>query len=119
MSQFRFQEFDIWKMAIAISDRLFDIADKLEERRLYRFAEQLRGASMSISNNIAEEAGAFSNREFANFLSYARRSTFEIANILIILQRRSFIDSQTCQGYLDELEHLCRKITNFKKSLKN
>lgn len=38
-------------MAIEIADKLFDIADALEEKKLFRFAEQLRGAGMSMSNN--------------------------------------------------------------------
>ncbi len=38
-------------MAIEIADELLDIADELEKKRLYRFAEQLRGAGMSMSNN--------------------------------------------------------------------
>ena len=40
------------QMAIEIADRLFDIADDLDKKRLYRFAEQLRGAGMSMSDNI-------------------------------------------------------------------
>ena len=31
-------------MAMEIGDELFDIADALDRKRLYRFAEQLRGA---------------------------------------------------------------------------
>ena len=54
---FRFEGMDIWKKAIKITDKLFDIADKLIERNLFRFAEQLRGASLSITNNIAEGSG--------------------------------------------------------------
>jgi len=48
---FRFQDLEIWKKAIEIGDKLFNIADNLEERKLYRFAEQVRGAGLSISNN--------------------------------------------------------------------
>jgi four helix bundle protein len=62
MSKFRFQDMEIWKMAIDIADRLFDISDELEEKHLYRFAEQLRGAGMSISNNIAEGSGSVSKK---------------------------------------------------------
>jgi four helix bundle protein len=51
---FRFQDLEIWKKSIAIGDKLFDIADDLEKKKLYRFAEQVRGAGLSISNNIAE-----------------------------------------------------------------
>ncbi len=117
MVKFRFQDLDIWKMAIDIGDKLFDIADMLEHKRLYRFAEQVRGACMSISNNIAEGSGCPSDKEFARFLVYARRSVFENANIAIILHRRKLIDEKTMNELLEEFDHLCRKITSFKNSL--
>jgi hypothetical protein len=57
MAKFRFQDLEIWKMAIELGDRLFDIADMPEVKHLYRFAEQVRGSGMSMSNNIAEGSG--------------------------------------------------------------
>jgi four helix bundle protein len=116
--KFRFQDLEIWQMAIEIGDELFDIANGLEQKKLYRFAEQLRGAGMSMSNNIAEGSGSNSSKEFAHFLNIARRSTFENANILILLQRRKLIKEDTLENMLDKLDHLCRMITNFQKSLK-
>jgi four helix bundle protein len=44
---------DIWKEAIEVSDVLFDYADKADNKKHFKFAEQLRAAGMSISNNIA------------------------------------------------------------------
>lgn len=90
-SKFRFQDLDIWKLAIEIADDLFEIADQLEQKKLYRFAEQLRGAGMSMSNNIAEGSGSEWKKEFKNFLNIARRSAFENANILILLNRKKII----------------------------
>ena len=116
--KFRFQDLEIWQMAIEIADEPFDIAGDLDIKRLYRFAEQLRGAGMSMSNNIAEGSGSNSSKEFAHFLNIARRSTFENANILILLQKRNLISEQKLESLLDELDHLCRKITNFQKTLK-
>jgi hypothetical protein len=49
--KFRFQDLKIWQLAIQIADELFDLADDLERKKLYRFADQLRGAGMSMSNN--------------------------------------------------------------------
>jgi four helix bundle protein len=115
--KFRFQDFLIWQMAMEIADELFDIADALERKRLYRFADQLRGAGMSMSNNIAEGSGASSKKEFSRFLHIARRSTFENANILLLLAKRQLITESTLEPLLDKLDHLCRKITNFQKSL--
>jgi four helix bundle protein len=60
MKLFRFQDLEIWKKAIEIGDKLLNIADDLEKRKLYRFAEQVRGAGLSISNNIAEGSGSLS-----------------------------------------------------------
>ena len=104
-------------MAIEIADELFDIADELDRKRLYRFAEQLRGAGMSMSNNIAEGSGSNSPKEFYQFLNIARRSTFENANILIVLRRRGLITDEKLETLLDQLDHLCRKITKFQHSL--
>ena len=119
LGKFRFQDLEIWQMAIEIADELFDIAEDLDRKRLYRFAEQLRGAGMSMSNNIAEGSGSNSANEFYQFLNIARRSTFENANILILLKKRSLITDNTLEKLLDKLDHLCRKITNFQKSLKD
>jgi len=87
--KFRFMDLEIWPDAITIGVTLFDLADKLESKRLYRFAEQLRGSGLSMSNNIAEGSGSNSKREFSNFLNIARRSTFENANVLIVMEKRN------------------------------
>src|SRR5207244_11049936 len=84
-TQFRFQDLEIWKRAAEFSPLLFRLADRLDNRRLFRFAEQLRGATLSITNNIAEGSGSVSRIDFANFLNTARRSTFEVDNILFLL----------------------------------
>lgn len=116
-SKFRFQDLEIWKLAIEIADELFNIADELEKKHLFRFAEQLRGAAMSISNNISEGSGSEWKKEFKNFLNIARRSSFECANILILLNRRKILTDDTVEDLLDKLDKECRMITNFKKTL--
>ena len=115
--KFRFQDLQILQLAIEISDELLNIADELENKKLFRFAEQLRGAAMSISNNIAEGSGSASDKDFNNFLNIAHRSTFENANILIILNRRKIITEKTLNDLLEKLDKECRMITNFKKTL--
>jgi len=117
MVKFRFQDLKIWQLAIEIADELFDLADELEKKRLYRFADQLRGAGMSMSNNIAEGSGSSSKREFGQSLNVARRSTFENANILILLRRRDLVTEERLDKLLTKLDVLCRQITNFQKSL--
>ena len=117
MEDFRFEKLDIWKNAISISDMLFDFADKADEKRFFKFAEQLRAATMSISNNIAEGSGSFSDKEFASFLNISRRSVFECANIIHIFLRRNVITSDEKNLIYLQLISLSKKITNFRKTL--
>lgn len=117
-NKFRFQNLKIWQFTIEIADELFDIADQLEIKKLYRFAEQMRASGMSMSNNIAEGSGSSSKKDFNNFLNIARRSAFENANILIVLERRGLIDAAHLDKLLTNLNILCRQITNFRKTLK-
>lgn len=49
--KFRFMDLEIWQDAVSLAVRLLDLADKLEAGKLYRFADQLRGSSLSMSNN--------------------------------------------------------------------
>ena len=109
---------EIWQDSIQIGDRLLGLAERLEEKRLYRFADQLRGSSLSMSNNIAEGSGSSSKKDFANFLNIARRSTFENANVLLVLEKRRLLQGKELTDVLRSLDRLCRKITNFQKSLR-
>ncbi len=96
-----------------------DIADRLEERRLFRFSEQMRSAALSVSNNIAEGSGSASNADFANFLNIAKRSAFENANMVLSFHRRRFISEEKAEALMEELEIECRMIESFRRKLKS
>ncbi|EKB49162.1 hypothetical protein B879_02260 [Cecembia lonarensis LW9] len=116
---FRFESLDIWKESIDLTNILFDIADLAEEKKKYKFAEQLNGAALSISNNIAEGSGSYSNKDFANFLNISRRSIFECANILHVYEKRRIITEDQRLNLNDKLLELSKKIHFFRKSLIN
>ena len=115
---FIFQGLEIWKKAINIGDKLLDIADELEKRKLYRFAEQIRGGSLSVSNNISEGSGSSSKKEFANFLNIAKRSTFENAKMAIAFAMRELISEEAKEDLLTELEQECKMIAGFIRTLR-
>jgi four helix bundle protein len=71
-----------------------------------------------MSNNIAEGSGSSSKKEFKQFLNMARRSTYENANILILLQKRNLVTEESLDRLLTQLDRLCRQITNFQSSLR-
>ena len=67
--------------------------------------------------NRAEGSGSGSKKEFKQFLNMARRSTFENANILMLLQRRKLISQDSLDQLLNKRDSLCRQITSFQNFL--
>jgi four helix bundle protein len=65
----------------------------------------------------AEGSGSSSKKDFKQFLNIARRSTFENANILILLHKRSLLSEESLDLMLKKLDALCRQITSFSNSL--
>ncbi len=117
MKNFRFEDLEIWHNAIELGDRLFDIAELADRKKLYKFAEQLRSSGLSISNNIAEGSGSFSKKEFSQFLNIARRSVFECANMIIIFHRRLIIENKRKLELINDLAYLSKRITTLRKTL--
>jgi four helix bundle protein len=114
---FRFQRLDIWKDSIIVGRECFTLTEKLRKDKYYSISDQLFRASLSISNNIAEGSGSATKKDFANFLNIARRSIFECANIIIILNEYGLINPDYKDQMLDTLQNLSAKIYYFRKTL--
>ncbi len=114
---FRFENLKVWQRSVDVALPLFDIADDLEGKRRFRFAEQLRGAALSISNNIAEGSGSTSDRDFVNFLNIARRSVFECANMVLVFARLNLLGPDRKDELLSGLDETSRMITAFSRTL--
>src|SRR5947199_8936366 len=113
----RFEDLEIWNKAADLAVKFHRIAERLDRRRLYRYAEQLRAAGLSISNNIAERSGSIHKQEFIQFLNITRRSLFEDASMLLVFEKLGFIDSKQVGELLADCDVLGRKITNFSRTL--
>jgi four helix bundle protein len=82
MKYTRFEELPVWKSAIDLAERAYD----LTRRRLFAqpgdLRDQLRRATLSVSNNIAEGFERGSTAELLAFLYIARGSAGEVSSTL-------------------------------------
>jgi four helix bundle protein len=114
---FRFEDLEIWQLGRRLAVRLHKLADELDKKRFYRYAEQLRAAGLSLTNNIAEGSGSTHPREFKQFLNIARRSLFEDTSMLMVIESLGLFGSDDIDGLLIDCDLLSRKITNFSRTL--
>lgn len=113
----RFEDLEIWQMASDLAVKFHKVAEALDQGRFHRYAEELRAAGLSLSNNIAEGSGSKHKQEFVQFLNIARRSLFEDASMLLVFEKLGLLDSGEIDPLLTDCDVLSRKITNFSRTL--
>lgn len=113
---FRFEDLEIWQRSRDLAVRFHQTADALEAKKLYRYAEQLRAAGLSVPNNIAEGSGSLHPAELKQFLNFARRSLFECVSMLLVFEAMQILHSDEVAPLLDEADQLSRMITSFSRS---
>lgn len=113
---FRFEKLEVWQLSIDYGKDCYDIAKKFPEIEKFALADQLRRASVSISNNIAE--GSFGSVPiFRKYLQTAIGSTLETINILTFAHKVGYISTQRLDEMYEESEKLIRKLIRFSNSL--
>ena len=55
MTYERFEDLPVWKTAIDLAKKIYALTEKILFSRKYSLRDQLERATLSISNNIAEE----------------------------------------------------------------
>ncbi|MDX9760295.1 MAG: four helix bundle protein [Bacteroidota bacterium] len=78
----RFEDLPVYKLADELNERVLPLIRLTRRNGDYRYADQLRGASISITNNIAEGFERASHREFIQFLVIAKGSCGEVRSLL-------------------------------------
>ena len=115
---FRFEDLEIWRLACELAVECHKVAARLEEAKLYRYAEQLRAAGLSVSNNIAEGSGSLHSTEFRQFLNIARRSDFECASMVHVFRILEILTEDETNQLLDRCDEVSRKIVIYAKTLR-
>ena len=78
----RFEDLEIWQLARKLYNKISPIVELLKEKREFRFAEQMKLASGSIIDNIAEGFERSSRLEFVNSLSISKGEPGELKSQL-------------------------------------
>ena len=113
-----FEELDIWNDAISLAEKIYRLTLEGELAKDRGMKDQIRRSVASISNNIAEGFEYNNNREFVKFLRYAKGSTGEFRNQIIILHRVNMISEEMFKPMYKrafELDNKIGKLINYLK----
>ncbi|MBP3432445.1 MAG: four helix bundle protein [Alistipes sp.] len=82
-----FKELIVWQKAMDIVVATYALTQKLPKSENYALSNQMRRAAVSVPSNIAEGQSRNSEKEFVQFLTFARGSLSELETQLHICVR--------------------------------
>jgi len=114
----RFEDLEIWLLARELYKLVFQITSKVPFYNDFRFRDQMRDSSGSVSDNIAEGFERGGNKEFIQFLSVAKGSCGETRNQSYRAFDSNYISKEILDDLLERTDILSRKTANLIKSIK-
>jgi four helix bundle protein len=115
--EYKFQKLQIYQLALAYVDAVYELSRLLPEREKYNLASQIERAATSIVMNIAEGSTGQSDPEQNRFLGLALRSYLETIACLDLIARRSYIPIDGLSALRDQGHQLFIKLSAFRKAL--
>ncbi len=104
----RFEDLTCWKKARELLNYVFDLCEKEKLSKDFGTKDQIRRASVSVMNNIAEGFGRYSNKQFTQFLDYSNASCLEVRSMSYVLFDRKYITEEE----FDKLYNLAIEVSN-------
>ena len=115
----RFEDLDIWKEARDLSKQIFEITSVSPFENDFRFRDQIRAASGSVMDNIAEGFHRGGNKEFYQFLSIARGSLGEVRSQIYRALDYNYIEKEKQESLVEFTDILSRKISKLMQHISN
>ncbi|MCF8273874.1 MAG: four helix bundle protein [Flavobacteriaceae bacterium] len=109
----RFEDLEIWQEARRLFNQIKDIIIETKLKNDFKLKDQIKGASGSVMDNIAEGFERDGNLEFRQFLSIAKGSAGETRSQLYRIFDSDYISEDKLKILVNEYEQLSKRIAAF------
>ena len=89
-----FREWDIYKDGMNFVKEIYILTNGLPKQEIYGKSSQIRRASVSIVNNIAEGSAKSSSKDFNRFLEMSLGSAIEAETLLNIIKDLEYCNTE-------------------------
>ena len=110
----KFEDLIVWQKA---QDFSVIIYQNFETCKDFSFNNQIKKASVSISNNIAEGFDRKSNADFKQFLYISLASNSEVRSMLYLAVRLNFISDENSELLLKKSNEIAKMLFGLIRSL--
>ena len=113
----RFEDLECWKNARVFVREIYELTNSKQIKNDFSYQDQIRRASISIMNNIAEGFGRYNNKEFRRFLGFSAASSLEVRSMLYVAKDLGYLSNEVFEEMLEKHNKLHSQILAFIKYL--
>jgi len=113
----RFEEIAAWQKARVFNKSIYELTRRKEMTRDFGMVDQLRRASVSVMNNIAEGFERYRRAEFLQYLSMAKASAGEVRSMLYVAFDVGYISKDEFASLLVQAQDVAGTIGRFRTRL--
>lgn len=89
----RFEDLEIWNDSIQLAKEIYLLTQRESFKQDFDLKNQIRRATVSISNNIAEGFEYNCNNSFIRFLKIAKGSCGEVRSMIILMNEINYMNA--------------------------
>ena len=113
-----FRELKVWQKTRSFTKEMYYLLKKYPADEKFALVSQMKRATISISSNIAEGSGRYTDKDFARFLDIALGSAYEIENQLILSNDLEFINNSDLNEFVNKIQEIEKMISGLIKSIR-
>ena len=106
-----YKNFTVWQKSHQLTLDVYKVLNDFPKDEIFGLISQMKRSSSSIPTNIAEGCGRNSDKDFARFLIIAFGSANELEYQFILSKDLKFIDLETSEKLLFQIEEI-KKMLN-------
>ena len=114
-----FEDLDVYKKARQFRKQMYAVTRRLPDFEKYELASQIRRASVSLTNNIAEGHGRYHYLEQLKFLFQARGSLQELIDDLNVCEDEQYLLKSEVVALKNQAKEVQRLISGYARYLRD
>lgn len=111
----KFEDLIAWQKAQELAVLIYK---QFNSSKDFGFRDQIRRASISVSNNIAEGFDRSSNADFKRFLYFSIGSASELKSMLYLAKRLSYVNENDSDLLIEKTNEVSKIVRGLINSLK-
>lgn len=113
-----FRNYQVWNKSHQFGLKIYKVTKGFPKEEVFGFISQIRRASLSIPNNIAEGTGRSSEKEFAHFLNMASGSAAEVEYLIEFSKDIKYINQEQFKEFNEGIVEIRKMLNSLHKKVK-